>query len=406
MENIDRVWCSLEDPELEKHYGEWSFSEKYRVFSWTVYIGSIATLLFSFSDLLHLGFGVHFLYALLGRFFIASLALFLLWFVGRKRSPEMLDKALFILSMVIVGASAFIIINVQGHATVASLSETMTVIIFYMLMPQRMVNSLVAALFASVVFLGLRFFVTPLEYDVFAALFLSHILAHLFGILYARSHHLGRRFEFFAMLQEHKIRLQLEEEIEERKKLENELRELSTIDALTGLYNRRFFIAVMTNQINQYKRFGETFSLMLIDIDRFKGVNDKWGHSEGDAVLVRFAELLREHTRLSDVVVRFGGEEFVILAPHHDAESAMILAEKIRMLTEKESLTKNTVVTVSIGVTTYRDGKTYEQLLNEADIALYQAKNGGRNQTVLYREDGGHQKSGSGRGSFEINQSF
>lgn len=176
----------------------------------------------------------------------------------------------------------------------------------------------------------------------------------------------------------------MKEEIKFRKQIEENLRELTHIDELTGLHNRRFFDAFSENMLNQCRRFGETFSLVLIDIDNFKQINDSFGHSEGDLVLAEIAKLFREHTRKSDIVARYGGEEFIILCPHHDASSSEIMAEKIRIIVEKSQLSKSAQVTISLGVTTFRPAKSINDLFGECDKALYQAKKLGKNKAVLY----------------------
>ena len=180
-----------------------------------------------------------------------------------------------------------------------------------------------------------------------------------------------------------KLHTEMAKEIEARKKVEKNLEELSSIDSLTGLYNRRFFEAFALNYLHQCARFDEIFSIILIDIDNFKSINDTYGHQEGDAVLIEISQIFRESVRKSDVVARYGGEEFIILCPHHGLEGAQIVAEKMRLIIEKSNISKKTQVTVSIGVSTLKKSMSLDDLIRECDEALYSAKNSGKNKVVV-----------------------
>lgn len=160
---------------------------------------------------------------------------------------------------------------------------------------------------------------------------------------------------------------------------------LATTDSMTGLYNHRFFQEQMLLQIENAKRYGAKFSLLLIDIDFFKKFNDNYGHQAGDAVLKQVAELLRKSVRTSDMVARYGGEEMAIILPNNDFEHAFLAAEKIcNKVAEtpfqlNPKVTKN--VTISLGVSTFPDnGQTPAELIEFADKGLYKAKESGRNQ--------------------------
>lgn len=168
------------------------------------------------------------------------------------------------------------------------------------------------------------------------------------------------------------------------------LRELSIKDGLTGLYNYRFFREILNEQFNLAKRFRFPLSCIMIDIDFFKAVNDTYGHQAGDAILSQLAEILRHNVRDADKAVRYGGEEFVIMLPYTDSGDAYIKAERLRQVVSSFPFMagKNRVsITVSLGIATYSDNKNIkraEQLVVYADKALYQAKQRGRNQTVIH----------------------
>ena len=171
-----------------------------------------------------------------------------------------------------------------------------------------------------------------------------------------------------------------------RVKLFQEVESLSRIDGLTGVFRRGDFEERLRHEIVRAKTFKTTLCLMLLDIDHFKRLNDRYGHPFGDQVLRRVGELLNASVYETDFVARYGGEEFVILLPRAEPEGALRKAEAIRLALENErfQLALETIrVTVSIGVSHFpRDAKTPEELVAQADAALYSAKSQGRNRVL------------------------
>lgn len=160
--------------------------------------------------------------------------------------------------------------------------------------------------------------------------------------------------------------------------------ELSRIDPLTGLANRRFFSERIQEMISLAFRRSQPLSLLMVDIDHFKQVNDTQGHDAGDRVLKEFATLMKTRTRSEDLVARFGGEEFIIAMPLADVHEAFTYAERIRRtLAEQDLLENGHSVTASFGVAGLHPGETTEDVIKRADTALYQAKASGRNRTVI-----------------------
>jgi diguanylate cyclase (GGDEF)-like protein len=177
-------------------------------------------------------------------------------------------------------------------------------------------------------------------------------------------------------------------ELEEKNR---ELQELAYYDPLTGLPNRRFFFEHASLIFEEVKRYEKPLSLLVMDIDYFKKINDNYGHDVGDLVLKTFADVLRGIVRKSDICARLGGEEFVVLLPNTDLEGARVLAERIRATVAKNPVEYDSTVilfTVSIGVAQYRKGmQNIDELIEEADIALYRAKEGGRNRVEVFIPD-------------------
>ena len=162
------------------------------------------------------------------------------------------------------------------------------------------------------------------------------------------------------------------------------LEELATTDGLTGCYNKRYFHEELKSRLQAAQRFGRNLSLIIVDLDHFKTVNDTYGHHTGDVVIRELGQVLRRLKRETDVVARFGGEEFCVLCEETNTEGALLLAERVRQELEHTSFETELGtlrVTASLGVATFPDhAHDKQQLFAAADRALYAAKHGGRNQ--------------------------
>jgi diguanylate cyclase (GGDEF)-like protein/PAS domain S-box-containing protein len=168
-------------------------------------------------------------------------------------------------------------------------------------------------------------------------------------------------------------------DVTRHKKMEEELRCLSVTDCLTNSYNRRFFIHKLEEEIERTRRTGSGFSLVMLDIDRFKSINDRFGHNAGDLVLKGIAETINNRIRKIDCLARWGGEEFVILLPDTPVDKAAVLAEELRESISKMDIPGVDRVAASFGVAGYCPGDTVDTLVNKADNMMYEAKAAGRN---------------------------
>jgi diguanylate cyclase (GGDEF)-like protein len=171
-----------------------------------------------------------------------------------------------------------------------------------------------------------------------------------------------------------------------RKKLQSSLtviREMAIHDDLTGFYNRHHLMDLIDSENNRSVRTGSVFSLVMMDIDKFKNINDTYGHQTGDQVLRTFAAVIRSILRKTDYCGRYGGEEFLIVLTQTDLQAAKVFAERIRVCVENSffpDLGPNSRVTISIGLAEYRMQEDIEKTISRADELLYKAKKGGRNR--------------------------
>lgn len=169
-------------------------------------------------------------------------------------------------------------------------------------------------------------------------------------------------------------------------KVLKQMQKLIIVDSLTGLYNRRYFDLYMEKTIPFSQNTKSPLTLIMLDIDHFKMVNDKYGHLCGDEALKYISNIIRMSVRNSDAYVRFGGEEFVIILPHTNLDFGKKIAERIRQAVERSDFSYNNEhihITISLGVSLY-NGEKVQGFIDKADKALYIAKENGRNQVVAF----------------------
>lgn len=183
-------------------------------------------------------------------------------------------------------------------------------------------------------------------------------------------------------------------DISARKRVENHIRRLleenkrlAATDLLTGLPNRRHLLDAIRKELNRSKRYGHSLSILILDIDHFKRINDTYGHTSGDEALRVMAQVIRDIARASDLTCRFGGEEFLVALPETSADQAALVAERLRERTEQAEVRgeggKIIQMTISVGVAQWAPGDEFDETLAIADRALYEAKGTGRNRVVV-----------------------
>ncbi|MEE6142886.1 GGDEF domain-containing protein [Bacillus cereus] len=176
-------------------------------------------------------------------------------------------------------------------------------------------------------------------------------------------------------------------EITELDEIYQEQERLAMIDSLTEIYNRLKFQQILEVEWEKVVRNDEKIAIILFDIDNFKTVNDTYGHDFGDLALIQLAELMKSKVEQQHVFARWGGEEFIILVTNTVEKEAFQVAESLRFFIETKQFTGISKLTASFGVALYEQGTTREELMQRADIALYEAKKNGKNQVCVYRKE-------------------
>lgn len=222
--------------------------------------------------------------------------------------------------------------------------------------------------------------------------FLAWCALHTLFILLVRKiiQSLTRARDNYIELANQKTKI-LREEIRQHKAARSELQRLATHDQLTGAKNRRHFSDTLASEIVRFKRYRNNFSLLILDIDDFQGINDLYGHDCGDFILQKFAQYVQKNLRQSDVFVRYGGQEFAIIATNTEIDSAKRFADKLSQSIEihgiyHEATTIHLTVSIGVASPSQLNQLSAQSLIQSAETALRAAKASGKNQAVCVSE--------------------
>lgn len=262
------------------------------------------------------------------------------------------------------------------------------VLTYYMFFPTRLHLIIAGGLSAGICYCAVAGLVHGPAIPLFSNAIAAFILINAIGVYHVRAMNLAQRMKFMALAGEKEKNARLQEEIAERKRVQQKLFEQATVDELTQIYNRRFFLELAEKELARAKRQQQSLALIMMDLDHFKSINDNHGHHMGDQTLKVVADAVGEDLREGDIIGRFGGEEFALLLPDAGKAEAMNVAERIRRRVENASVTRGELkirVTASLGVAVMvpDEESQLSQLLKLSDAALYKAKDQGRNRVVM-----------------------
>ncbi|HET57073.1 MAG TPA: diguanylate cyclase [Deltaproteobacteria bacterium] len=380
--------AEFKDPVTESTYRKRIMIRSARELRVAVFVWALLLLLFCFNDYLILGCSEEFLRAFLSRAIVIVPLLVFAFVLGRR--PQQAVAGHTVTVLLIYGFTCFfeLYFLYPRVAIPYIIMVTMVILIsLFVFIPNRLIFAAFAALYGIIGTTIAVALATPANNRDVAGLIVALFLPTIVGFMAAYRLHTTWRKEFTALHQTKLANEELRREIDQRSKLEEELRRQASTDPLTGLYNRRFYEQLLEREIKQAKRYGSSLALCVLDLDRFKDVNDSYGHASGDVALCRVADACRDELRESDIIGRLGGEEFILILPRTDAAGAVVVADRLReriAATEVETENARFHVTVSIGVTELQPADTdITELIRRADEAMYLSKAEGRNKVRL-----------------------
>ncbi len=378
----------LRDPHLERLFLRTTQEARYRTISFVSVLTGTAYGVTAFTIMARPEIASSWLDPIVFARLIAWALGLLAAFTTLRRMPETVVQIAVLVYFFSLGISECIEVQFAPQRSLSELPIlSVIILIFYIFNPLYLYSSLSAGLASSIAYVTVILLNPaigrPQVIEVAVVLGLINGLGAFFQFEMLQR----RRNEFVVLEQEKTLNRQLKQEIERRKALEDQLRTMAETDPLTSIFNRRYFTGSAEREVKRSLRYGEELSLMILDLDHFKQVNDRFGHSRGDDVLQAVVSVIEEGLREVDVFARLGGEEFGILLPNTDLEAAHTAAERIRQAIEnyEQPLPAGfRRVTVSIGVAQLRESDGgLDELYKRTDDALYSAKQHGRNRTAV-----------------------
>jgi len=350
---------------------------------------SVVFAMFGVTDYNLLGLTHEYYLLLTMRIAVVSSCLVLAFIIGLKGSYS--GKAwLHAFPLWILAIGIILIVPLRPESLSTQITAVVVAIMaFYLLIPNLLTVAVLASLFLSITFLVATMVYAGVTPTGALRLGLLLIMANIVG--YSALLRLERlqRSQFARLYEEREQNRELLNEIKHRKSLEAQLRMVAEHDALTGLDSRSHFMK-RAEAMLQRSRLEETpFCLFMIDVDHFKRINDTWGHTRGDSILTKIAEVCQHSLRPTDIIGRFGGEEFMVGLPHTSPSDAKAVAERLKenvaaLPLDEELSSLRLSVTIGIAVATPEDD--LDALITRADNLLYEGKRDGRNRVVMWRE--------------------
>lgn len=342
--------------------------------------------LFGITDYNLLGLTSEYYLLLTMRIVVVSSCLILAFIIGHSGGYSR-NVWLHALPLWIVATGIILIVPLRPESLTTQVTAIVVAIMaFYLLIPNLLTVSALASLYLSVSFLTVAVVFAGLSPVATVTIGLLLMVANIVGYTALLRIEFLQRKQFALLNEEREQNGHLEKEIAHRKSLEERLRRAAESDALTGIDNRGHFVK-RAEALLQRTRFEKApFSLFMIDVDHFKRVNDTWGHTFGDLILIKIVEVCQQSLRPNDIIGRFGGEEFVVGLPNTNASEAQVIAERL-----KESVAAITLegdmsdqrLSVTIGIAVANEEDDLDAVITRADKMLYVGKRDGRNRVVV-----------------------
>lgn len=344
-------------------------------------------LTFCVSDYHLLGFSDSFLWLLAIRLMVTSACLLLAWAVWRRPALSQHATPVNVVCLLAIGGLLATIPTRPELTGVHLASVVAASMALYLFVPNRWHWILINNATLVVGFIVTMLLWSPISSGMMATVLLLLAFLNLLGGLAVTQLNRLRREQFASLIAEREANHRLQAEIEERCQLEGQLRQLAATDDLTGIANRRRFFELAEHELKRSLRDKTPLALCMIDIDLFKRLNDQHGHATGDRVLASVAACCQTVLRDTDIIGRYGGEEFVMALPNADLHTAIVIAERLRVAVAELSLPmieKPISLSVTVGIGRVEPGETQlDPAMMRADQALYEGKASGRNCVVV-----------------------
>jgi diguanylate cyclase len=334
---------------------------------------TVPLLFFAWSDYLLFGVSLEFGLLIVLRAALLTFTATIAWQLREARNYRVYDRLIMVWAAGGLAAITTVNLTRPPAYTQHIASDVLIVIAGYLIIPNQLPHRLLIAIAFSLstlaLFMSGRRMADPVTANL---IWETMILTNVIGIVVSTRFYRLRRRQYLARVELERVR--------------DELHVMATVDALTGVLNRRRFLEIAEDELERARRYGRPLSMIAVDLDHFKDVNDNLGHAAGDDVLAALARILQAQMRRQDVVGRIGGEEFAVILPETTGDAAVEVAERMRARVSTLKLAVGGVpltVTASLGVVQVRStDRTADEALQRADAALYQAKRGGRDRVA------------------------
>lgn len=349
-------------------------------------VASVVFAMFGISDYNLLGLTPEYYLLLAMRIVVVSSCLALAFLIGRSGGYSR-SVGLHALPLWIFAAGIILIVPLRPDSFSTQITSTVVAIMaFYLLIPNLLTVAAIASVCLSIGFLSAAVIFVEISSAVTLRIGLLLAMANIVGYSALLRIEFLQRKQFSLLNEERDQNKQLQAEIAHRKSLEKQLRMVAEHDALTGVNSRGHFMQQVEAQLHRSQWEETPFCLFMIDVDHFKHVNDTWGHSHGDQVLTRIAEVCQQSLRPTDIIGRFGGEEFVVGLPDTNPGDAQAVAERLKgnvaaLTLDGEMSSLRLSVTIGIAIADTEDD--LDALITRADNMLYAGKRDGRNRVVM-----------------------
>ncbi|WP_176817270.1 GGDEF domain-containing protein [Franzmannia pantelleriensis] len=381
------AWAEFDDPKLESRYRRTTLGHDACQMQHAALLAAALFLLFGFADHALMGTERPFIWLMAMRITVAASCILLA--IAVHRQPRLAHRRLPINLICLIAISGLLLtIPLRPGGFSTHLTSVLVVsMALYLLVPNRLPWVLVWNAYLIAGFTAAVLLWTPAPISVLTTnLLLLGVVNLIGGITQLRLNRLQRQ-QYLSLQEERDTNRRLQAEIDERRQLECQLRHSASTDHLTGLHNRRHFFELAERELRRARRNATPLALFMIDIDHFKQLNDSHGHRIGDQALIAVAASCQAALRDTDIIGRYGGEEFIVALPDAPLNIATVIAERLRQQVSELLLNAATMpirLSVTVGISLlYADETTLDDALQRADLALYTGKARGRNQVVV-----------------------